>query len=197
MTTIISLRNAVLLASAFIACIMGTAGKSFAQPPPCPPPPCDSCECTLNCFCDTCLQVTKDTNHCLCQPSDCGPSCITWALINHCSSCLDTIVISGIKEQPFTTCCVVVQDPSHGTWNQTQINPSEVMYTAPTNTCLPTLDTSGGIVGILQVTTCGLIAGDQITVQWRPLDPPCNNTSCDTPPYSYGYNYPIEVATIP
>ena len=169
MTTFISRRNWALLNAILIVCaVLGFSIEGYAQ---CPPPP------PLGC--DTCLQVAIDTNHNLCQgpPPDTNTcvGCYTWALINHCSACIDTIRITSDGAK-FTSCCVVVEDPSHGNWSITQEDDFTVQYSVPPGgACLheqslgcppPILP----VPGILQITTCGLSPGDPIQIAWSPAD---------------------------
>jgi hypothetical protein len=143
MTTIISRKLSVLFASTLLlSIIFGLVKQGHAQPPP---------------PCATCLQAIQDRNMCLCQgpPPDTNacPGCYTWELINHCDSCLTAIRILNKMGAPFSTCCVVVENPTHETWTQNQIDPNTVEYDAPPGHCLANYF-APPVYNTLQITTC-------------------------------------------
>ncbi len=168
MITFITRRYSALLAAAFLACaVLGFTKEGLAQPPP---------------PCKTCLQAFDDKDSCLCQgpPDSICIGCHTWVLVNTCDSCLTAISINSKGGPPFTTCCVVVQEPTHETWTVDSISPGWVIYRAPTGSCL---SNSPGH-NQLQITTCGLTTGDHAYLSWAPGQgggptPPCDTTGGD------------------
>jgi hypothetical protein len=156
----ISRRYATLLAVTFVACaILGYTTKGYGQNTcvPCNP---------INCPCNDCLSAAIEINPLLCTGG--CPGCITWVIQNNCCSCITSITLDDKPNNAFTTCCVVIKDVSHASWTVTQLNPHKVTYTAPPGTdCL-----ANGMV--IQITTCGIPAGDPVTVDWTPDDAGCS-----------------------
>jgi hypothetical protein len=168
MTILISRRFTALLAAAFLICVvLGFTKEGNAQPPP---PPCDTCTCS------NCLQPQLDAH-----PNPCGgcAGCYTWAILNNCDSCIDSIVISTKFSNPFAGCCVAVDSASHGTWNWTQYSPCCIVLYA-TSGCL----NKGRF---LLVTTCGLTHGELLVMGWIPGN---RGFLCDT---TGGQNYEFTV----
>ncbi len=154
MLKFISIRFAALAAAFVLVYLLGISRNAIAQPPP---PPCASC-----------LQAVCDRNPSLCNCDSTDTACYTWALLNTCDSCIESIIVSTKNGAPFSSCCAVIENPTRSGWAANQVSPNMVDF----------YDTSGNCLAAgqsLQVTTCGITPGIQIQLQWSPADSGCVN----------------------
>jgi hypothetical protein len=168
MTTIKTRRYAALLAVAFLTCTLsGITKVSYAQP---------------NWPCLTCLSSIGAVDSTLCQsPPDPCIGCHTWALLNNCLTCIDSIEIQGKAGLLFTTCCAAVQKAAWETWVIDSVGPGDYKLKDTLGECLAPQDTAASppASGILQISTCGLVSGDKVIIRWWPADSPCTQGAQD------------------
>ncbi len=121
--------------------------------------------------CNSCLKAEPNTGMSWCTANEpCCDTSIVWALVNTCNSCIQEIVLRSKYDKSFLICCAVDEDTARTHWKLTPYSDGNGTFKwildAPPDSCLSPGST-------LQITTCGLLHGDIMDLDWGPADPPC------------------------